>query len=130
MTLEHYRDDEKALEKIVAEARARWEVMDVLVVHRVGELKPTDQIVLSWAAPHRGEPSPPAIRHGLSEDPRAVLEEGADAPGARWVEARATDDEAAQRWSAQVECRLSTKPRASDATREQTPNGQAYRSIM
>jgi len=39
---------EKALEKIVAEARARWEVMDVLVVHRVGELKPTDRSCWSW----------------------------------------------------------------------------------
>jgi len=37
---------EKALEKIVDEAKSRWKVMEVLVVHRVGELKPADQIVL------------------------------------------------------------------------------------
>src|SRR5258705_2829884 len=57
MTLEHYPGmTEKALEKIVAEAQNRWSVMDVLVVHRVGELKPTDQIVLVVVAgAHRGE---------------------------------------------------------------------------
>src|SRR5260221_12504299 len=50
MTLEHYPGmTEKALEKIVAEAKARWDVMEVLVVHRVGELKPADQIMLAVA---------------------------------------------------------------------------------
>src|SRR6266511_3782277 len=44
MTLEHYPGmTEKALEKIVAEAKRRWDVMEVLVIHRVGELRPTDQ---------------------------------------------------------------------------------------
>src|SRR6185295_15010406 len=47
MTLEHYPGmTEKALEKIVSEAKSRWNIIDVLVVHRVGELKPTDQVVL------------------------------------------------------------------------------------
>src|SRR5580692_11335196 len=47
MTLEHYPGmTEKALEKIVDEARSRWDIYDALVVHRVGTLKPTDQIVL------------------------------------------------------------------------------------
>jgi molybdopterin synthase catalytic subunit len=47
MTLEHYPGmTEKALEKIVEEARARWDLYDALVIHRVGTLKPTDQIVL------------------------------------------------------------------------------------
>jgi molybdopterin synthase catalytic subunit len=57
MTLEHYPGmTERALERIVAEAQSRWKVMDVLVVHRVGELKPTDQIVLVVVAgTHRGE---------------------------------------------------------------------------
>jgi len=57
MTLEHYPGmTEKALEKIAAEAQRRWKVMDVLVVHRVGELKPTDQVVLVVVAgSHRGE---------------------------------------------------------------------------
>ena len=57
MTLEHYPGmTEKALEKIVGETRARWDIYDALVVHRVGTLKPTDQIVLVVVAgAHRGE---------------------------------------------------------------------------
>src|SRR5207245_11514819 len=57
MTLEHYPGmTEKALERIVSEAKRRWDVMDVLVVHRLGELKPTDQIVLVVVTgAHRGE---------------------------------------------------------------------------
>src|SRR5881409_476498 len=57
MTLEHYPGmTEKALERIIGEAKARWDVMDVLVVHRVGELKPADQIVLVVVTgAHRGE---------------------------------------------------------------------------
>ena len=47
MTLEHYPGmTEKALEGIITEAKGRWKIMDALIVHRVGELKPTDQIVL------------------------------------------------------------------------------------
>src|SRR5437879_12549974 len=57
MTLEHYPGmTEKALEKIIGEAKARWDVIEVLVVHRVGELKPADQIVLVVVTgAHRGE---------------------------------------------------------------------------
>ncbi|MGH8694665.1 MAG: molybdenum cofactor biosynthesis protein MoaE, partial [Burkholderiales bacterium] len=47
MTLEHYPGmTEKALEKMVTEARTRWDIYDALVIHRVGTLKPGDQIVL------------------------------------------------------------------------------------
>ena len=47
MTLEHYPGmTEKALAGIEAEARARWALFDVPVIHRVGELRPPDQIVL------------------------------------------------------------------------------------
>src|SRR5581483_9236253 len=57
MTLEHYPGmTEKALEAIVAEARERWDIYDALVIHRVGELKPMDQIVLvAITSAHRGE---------------------------------------------------------------------------
>src|SRR5256885_10906320 len=45
LTLEHYPGmTEKALAAIVDEAKSRWDVYDALVVHRIGELKPTDQI--------------------------------------------------------------------------------------
>ena len=57
MTLEHYPGmTEKALAGIVAEAKDRWDIIDALVIHRVGELKPLDQIVLVVVTgAHRGE---------------------------------------------------------------------------
>jgi molybdopterin synthase catalytic subunit len=101
MTLEHYPGmTEKAIEKIIAEARERWEVIDALVVHRVGEMKPTDQIVLvAVAGAHRGEAFAACefIMDYLKT--RAPFWKKEETPkGARWVEARASDDEAAQRW--------------------------------
>ena len=101
MTLEHYPGmTEKALEKIVAEAKQRWNVMDVLVIHRVGELKPADQIVLvAVTGAHRGEAFAACefIMDYLKT--RAPFWKKEETPqGARWVEARASDDEAAQRW--------------------------------
>jgi molybdopterin synthase catalytic subunit len=102
MTLEHYPGmTEKALEKIVAEARERWKVMDVLVVHRVGELKPTDQIVLVVVAgAHRGEAFAACefIMDYLKT--RAPFWKKEQTPkGSRWVEARTSDDDAAGRWT-------------------------------
>ena len=57
MTLEHYPGmTESALEKIVVEAKSRWDIYEALVIHRVGKLKPTDQIVLVVVtSAHRGE---------------------------------------------------------------------------
>jgi len=101
MTLEHYPGmTEKALEKIAAEAKARWDVMEVLVVHRVGELKPTDQIVLVVVTgAHRGEAFAACefIMDYLKT--RAPFWKKEETPqGARWVEARGSDAEAAERW--------------------------------
>ena len=101
MTLEHYPGmTGKALEKIVAEAKQRWNVMDVLVIHRVGELAPADQIVLvAVTGAHRGEAFAACefIMDYLKT--RAPFWKKEETPqGARWVEARASDDEAAQRW--------------------------------
>ena len=57
MELEHYPGmTEKALEDIVTQAKGRWNIVDALVVHRVGPLKPLDQIVLvAVTSAHRGE---------------------------------------------------------------------------
>jgi molybdopterin synthase catalytic subunit len=101
MTLEHYPGmTEKALEKIVDEAKKRWKVMDVLVVHRVGELKPADQIVLVVVTgAHRGEAFAACefIMDYLKT--RAPFWKKEQTPqGTRWVEARSSDDDAAQRW--------------------------------
>src|SRR5262249_12348582 len=54
--LHHPRQTEKAPNGLVDEAMKRWDLYDVLVIHRVGELKPTDQIVLvAVTSAHRGE---------------------------------------------------------------------------
>ena len=54
MTLEHYPGmTERALEKIVLEARGRWDIFDARVIHRVGRLEPLDQIVLVVTVGHR-----------------------------------------------------------------------------
>jgi len=101
MTLEHYPGmTEKALENIIAEAKRRWNVMDVLVIHRVGELRPTDQIVLVIVTgAHRGEAFSACefIMDYLKT--RAPFWKKEETPqGTRWVEARTSDDEAAERW--------------------------------
>jgi molybdopterin synthase catalytic subunit len=102
MTLEHYPGmTEKALEKIVAEARSRWNIYDALVIHRVGTLKPGDQIVLVVVAgAHRGEAFDACeflMDYLKTRAPFWKKERTAD--GARWVEARESDDAAADRWS-------------------------------
>jgi molybdopterin synthase catalytic subunit len=101
LTLEHYPGmTEKALEEIVAEARARWKVIDVLVIHRVGEIRPTEQIVLvAIAGAHRGEAFAACefiMDYLKTRAPFWKKEQTAEGP--RWVEARESDDEAAQRW--------------------------------
>jgi molybdopterin synthase catalytic subunit len=101
MTLEHYPGmTEKALENIITEAKGRWNIMDALIVHRVGDLKPTDQIVLVVVTgAHRGEVFAACefIMDYLKT--RAPFWKKEQTPeGARWVEARESDDEAAQRW--------------------------------
>ena len=101
MTLEHYPGmTEKALEAIVAEARGRWDVLDLLVIHRVGELAPTDQIVLvAVTSAHRGEAFAACefVMDYLKTRAPFWKKEATPA-GTRWVEARESDDEAASRW--------------------------------
>jgi molybdopterin synthase catalytic subunit len=101
LTLEHYPGmTEKALAGIVAEAKARWDVYEALVIHRVGELRPTDQIVLvAVSSAHRGE-SFAACQFIMDYlKTRAPFWKKEKTPtGERWVEARASDDDAAARW--------------------------------
>ena len=102
MTLEHYPGmTEKALEKIVGETRARWDIYDALVVHRVGTLKPTDQIVLVVvASAHRGEAFQACEFLMDYLKTRAPFWKKEKTPeGARWVDARTADDASADRWS-------------------------------
>ncbi|MEK6209877.1 MAG: molybdopterin synthase catalytic subunit MoaE [Pseudomonadota bacterium] len=102
MTLEHYPGmTEKALEKMVAEARSRWDIYDVLVIHRVGTLKPGDQIVLVVVTgAHRGEAFQACEFLMDYLKTRAPFWKKEQTPaGMRWVEARESDDAAAERWS-------------------------------
>ncbi|MEW5709534.1 molybdopterin synthase catalytic subunit MoaE [Pelomicrobium sp. G1] len=103
MVLEHYPGmTEKALEDIVTQAKDRWDVIDILVIHRVGPLKPTDQIVLvAVASGHRGDAFAACefIMDYLKT--RAPFWKKEQTPsGTRWVEARESDDIAAARWQA------------------------------
>ncbi len=101
MTLEHYPGmTERAIGKIVDEAKARWRVMDCSVIHRYGALKPNDQIVLvAVASGHRGDAFAACefiMDYLKTQAPFWKKEQTAD--GARWVEAKAADDQAAERW--------------------------------
>jgi len=101
MTLEHYPGmTEKALEDICAQADSRWNLIDMVVVHRVGALAPGDRIVLvGVASAHRGEAFAACefIMDYLKT--RAPFWKREDtALGARWVEARAGDEAAIDRW--------------------------------
>ena len=102
MELEHYPGmTEKSLQDIAAQARARWPLFNTLVIHRVGPLLPLDQIVLvACTAAHRGDAFAACefIMDYLKTDaPFWKKEETPD--GARWVDARVTDDKAKARWA-------------------------------
>lgn len=101
MTLEHYPGmTERAIEEIIGQARSRWNVLDVLVIHRVGRLRPTDQIVLVViTSEHRGDAFAACefiMDYLKTRAPFWKKEQTGG--GARWVEARETDDIAAERW--------------------------------
>lgn len=101
MTLEHYPGmTEKALAAIVSEAGRRWDLIDALVIHRVGRLLPSDQIVLvAVASAHRGAAFAACEFIIDYLKTRAPFWKRELTPaGARWVDARAADDEAAERW--------------------------------
>jgi len=105
MTLEHYPGmTERKLAEIEAEANARWPLQASLIVHRYGRMLPGEPIVLvATASPHRSaalEACAFLIDWLKTEAPFWKLEETRDdaGAGARWVEARETDERAAARW--------------------------------
>jgi molybdopterin synthase catalytic subunit len=102
LTLEHYPGmTERALQAIADEAKSRFDIYDTLVIHRVGELAPTDQIVLvAVTSAHRGQAFD-ACRFIMDYlKTRAPFWKKERTPdGSRWVEARTSDDEAAAQWA-------------------------------
>lgn len=102
MTLEHYPAmTEKALNEIVAEARRRWQLLGVRVIHRVGRLLPGDRIVLVVvSSSHRHDAFAACefiMDYLKTQAPFWKCEE--TAAGSQWVDARESDDQALRRWS-------------------------------
>ena len=101
LTLEHYPGmTEKKLSEIETEAHRRWPLDAVLIIHRYGRLEPGDRIVLvATASPHR-EAALAACQFlidWLKTDAPFWKSEETPA-GERWVESRAEDDIARERW--------------------------------
>jgi molybdopterin synthase catalytic subunit len=101
MTLEHYPGmTESAIQKIVEEARTRWQILDLAVIHRYGDLEPGDQIVLvAIASSHRADAFAACqfiMDYLKTQAPFWKKEHHPE--GARWVNALESDDDAAARW--------------------------------
>lgn len=101
MQLEHYPEmTEKSLAKIVDKARSRWEIEDVVVIHRVGELAAGDRIVLTIVtSAHRREAFEASefIMDWLKTEAPFWKKEMTP-QGGRWVDARESDELAKSRW--------------------------------
>lgn len=101
MTLEHYPGmTEAALSMIVEQAKGRWEILDCTIIHRIGSLKPADQIVLVLvASAHRGQAFEACefIMDYLKTRAPLWKKEQTEA-GEHWLEAREGDESAASRW--------------------------------
>ena len=102
LTLEHYPEmTQKALEEIEAEAKTRWHVIDALIIHRVGTLKPQDQIVLvAVSSAHRGDAFKACeFMMDYLKTSAPFWKKEATNQGERWVEAKVSDDAAKARWN-------------------------------
>ena len=103
LELEHYPGmTEKSITEIIEQAQERWQLLGATVIHRIGKMLPTDQIVLvAVSSMHRGDAfqacefimdflktQAPFWKKELTPD------------GERWVDARATDQQARARWAA------------------------------
>jgi molybdopterin synthase catalytic subunit len=101
MELEHYPGmTEKAIESMIDEAHRRFDILGARVLHRVGLLQPTEQIMMvAVISAHRGESFQACeflMDYLKTQAPFWKKEETPE--GARWVDARVADDKAAQRW--------------------------------
>ncbi|MCX2981200.1 molybdopterin synthase catalytic subunit MoaE [Halieaceae bacterium IMCC14734] len=103
MELEHYPGmTERSIEKIMAEASQRWQLQAIRVVHRVGALRPGEQIVyVGVASGHRGDAFAACefVMDYLKTRAPFWKKELTSA-GEHWVEERTSDQHSAQRWGA------------------------------
>jgi molybdopterin synthase catalytic subunit len=102
MELEHYPGmTEKAIEAMIGESMRRFDILGARVVHRIGLLQPADQIVLvAVTSAHRGQSFQACeflMDYLKTQAPFWKKESSADG-GARWVDARESDDAALARW--------------------------------
>lgn len=104
MELEHYPEmTEKSLAQIVSKARSRWSIEDVVVIHRVGELKAGERIVLTIVtSEHRREAFEASefIMDWLKTEAPFWKKETTP-EGGRWVDARESDELAKSRWGSE-----------------------------
>lgn len=101
MRLEHYPGmTEKSLGSIIERARVKWSIVDVLIVHRVGDLKPLDQIVLVLIASAHRQDAFSACEFVMDylKTEAPFWKKESTSSGERWVEAKSSDDDARQRW--------------------------------
>lgn len=105
MALEHYPGmTEKSIEAMIDEAHQRFDIYQARVIHRVGELAPTDQIVMvAVTSAHRGESFNACeflMDYLKTQAPFWKKEQTPE--GAKWVDARVSDDAALARWGVQI----------------------------
>ena len=101
LTLEHYPGmTETSLEKIIAEAKARWSILDATVIHRIGEMKAEEQIVfVAVASLHRQDAfSACEFIMDYLKTRAPFWKKCRDESGESWVETKASDQEAEKRW--------------------------------
>ena len=101
MFLEHYPGmTEKVLSEIIAQAKAGWSIADATIIHRVGELKPQDQIVLVLVASFHRQDAFSACEFMMDQlkTNAPFWKKEQTQNGLRWVEAKASDEAARQRW--------------------------------
>ena len=101
LELEHYPGmTERALEEICREAHVRWQLIETLVIHRVGPLRAGDRIVLvGVASAHRGEAFAACeFIMDFLKTRAPFWKRERTTSGEHWVESRSSDDQAAERW--------------------------------
>jgi len=102
LALEHYPGmTEKSLQSIIEQAKQRWRIIDYTVVHRVGQLKVSDQIVfVGVASEHRGEAFAACefIMDYLKTAAPFWKKETMENGETQWVDARETDQTALKKW--------------------------------
>lgn len=102
LTLEYYPGmTEKALEAIENEAKVRWDILDSVIIHRVGTLQPQDQIVLvAVASAHRGDAFKACeFMMDFLKTSAPFWKKEATNQGERWVEAKLSDEVAQNQWN-------------------------------